>query len=228
MSRFDTAYLLVSDPTDTGVFELHIGLQTTSQMERNYLMGPRGQYVTEVFNAFGILPDIDGPATRRSAFTIDGGAGEWTTTVNFSTGLEDVTWGDGSGGTGPSNVTPRDASGADVKPLSRMNVLELWLTQARTDSENPAFFYFGEWTDGNPSGHTEAGAFNQPLVCAVDRFNVELADPNNDPPSQLSGQIEVKAITPFAAIGVPTELSGSNIGDYSQELSDTMEELQNE
>lgn len=228
MSRFDTAYLLVSDGTDTGTFELNIGLQAQSQMDRNFLMGPRGQYVTEVFNAFGVFPDIDGPATRRAAFTIDGGAGEWTKTISFSTGLEDVTWGDGSGGDGPTNVTPRDASGADVKPLSRMHVLELWLTQARTDSQNPAFLYFGEWTDGTPAEHTDSGAFNQPLVCAVDRFNVSIADPNNDPPSELSGDIELKAITPFADIGVPSELSGSNIGDYATEVENNLEGLKDE
>lgn len=228
MTRFDTAYLEIEDASGTATFEMSIGLQTSGQMERNYIMGPRGQYVTEVYNQLAGLDDIDGTANRRAGFKIDGGAGEFTQSVSFQVGLEDVEWGDGSGGTGPTNVTARDASGADIKALTRKHILEIWVTQSRSDSDYPARLYFGEWTDGSPPGHSESGAFDQPFVGTVDRLTTDLADPNNDPPSELTGSVEVSMVTLFSDIEPPAYFDGSNLGTYSERAADALEDFADE
>lgn len=228
MTRFDTGYLELEDSTGTATFEMRVGLQQSGQMERTYLMGPRGQYVTEIYNQLDITGDVDGVANRRAGFKIDGGAGEFTKQVNFQVGPEDATWGDGSGGTGQANVTARDASGANVSAVSRQDIFELWATQARTDSDTPARFYFGEWTDGTPSGHSEAGAFNQPFVGSLDRFNTDMPDPDGDPPSELRGSFEISMVTLFSDITPPSYLESSNLGTYSERAADALEDMSDE
>lgn len=225
MTRFDTAYLELTDDSGTGVFELNIGLQESGDIEKTFLMGPRGQYITEVFDIVG-LTDVDSTAQRRAGFVIDGGAGTWQQDINFATGLEDVTWGDGSGGDGPSNVTARDASGADVKPLTRKHVLELWIARSRTDSQSFARLYHGEWATGNY--HSEAGAFNQPMPCAITNLQTTMPNPENDPPSELTGTVSLMIITPFSDLEVPGVLANSNVGDYAATAANRLEEFSNE
>lgn len=222
MSRFDTAYLELEDAQGEGVFELNIGLQTQGELDKSFLMGERGQYVTEIINQLDILGEVDSTLDRRAGFWIDGGAGNYSETIQFETGLEDVRWGDGVSDPGPNNVTPRDASGANVKPLTRYQVMALWLARSRTDSANPARLYFGEYATGKH--HAEAGAFNQAMPVAVVNFQPELAEPDNDGPGQFRGTIGVSLLTPFADYDPPDWLTSSNIGSitdhFAQELSD--------
>lgn len=217
MSRFDTAFLEVEDSQGVGVFELSIGLQTAGELDKTYLMGPRGQYIKEIFNLTDELGDLkSGTTDRRAGFWVDGGAGNYSERIQFETGLEDVTWGDGSGGTGPANVTPRDASGADVKPLTRYHVMSLWLARTLTDSRNPARLFFGEWADG--THHAEAGAFNQAMPCAVTNFQPELPD-TSEGPSSFSGTIEVSMLTPFADYDPPAWMANSDIGTFVEQAT---------
>lgn len=225
MSRFDTAFLEVEDTTSTAVFELNIGLSTSGELDKSYLMGPRGQYLSEIFNVTDVLGDIESTQDRRAGFWIDGGAGNYSERIQFETGLEDVTWGDGSGGTGPSNVTPRDASGADVKALSRYHVLSLWLSRTLTDSRNPARLYFGEWADG--THHSESGAFNQAMPCAITNYQPEMPDVS-DSPESFSGMIEVSMLTPFADYSPPSWLEGSNIGTFSAQAAEELDAIPDE
>jgi hypothetical protein len=224
MSRYDTAYLEVEDNTSTAVFELSLGLRTSGELDKNYLMGSRGQYITEIFNVSDSLGEIENDTVdRRAGFWVDGGAGNYSERIEFETGLEDVEWGDGSGGTGPTNVTPRDASGADVKPLTRYHILSLWLARTLTDSRNPARLYFGEWSDG--THHPEAGAFGQAMPCAVTNFQPELPDVNESPTS-FQGVIEVSMLTPFASYDPPAWMADSNVGTFVEQAAKQLSGLQ--
>lgn len=220
MSRYDTAYLELEDASGVGVFEFSIGLQTSGDLDKSFLMGERGQYIKEIFNLTDELGEIDGLIDRRSGFWVDGGAGNYRTTIQFRTGLEDVEWGDGSGGTGPSNVHPRDASGADVKPLSRNQVLGLWLARTLTDSRNPARLYYGEFATGKH--HASAGAFGQAMPCAVTNYQPQMPDPDGEPPSSFSGTIEVAMLTPFASYDPPAWLESSNIGTFAEGAAEAL------
>lgn len=219
MSRYDTAYLEVEDSTSTAVFEFNIGLSTSGELDKSYLMGSRGQYISEINNITDQLGDIDSVQDRRAGFWIDGGAGNYSERIQFESGLEDVQWGDGSGGTGASNVTSRDASGADVKPLTRYHVLTLWLARTLTDSRNPARLYFGEWATGKH--HPEAGAFGQAMPCAVTGFQPELPDVSESPES-FSGTLEVSMLTPFADYDPPAWMENSNIGTFVEQAAEEL------
>lgn len=215
MSRYDTAYLELEDATDTALFEFNIGLRTSGELDKNYLMGPRGQYLSEITNLTDSVGNIDSVVERRSGFWVDGGAGNYSERIEFETGLEDVEWGDGSGGSGQANVTARDASGQGVNPVARYHVLSLWLARTLTDSRNPARLYFGEWTDGSQAEHSSAGAFNQAMPCAVTNFQPEMADSDGEGPSSFRGVIEVSLLTPFADYTPPSWLENSAIGSFS-------------
>ena len=220
MSRYDTAYLEVEDNTSTAVFELSLGLRTSGELDKNYLMGNRGQYITEIFNVTDELGEIENDTVdRRAGFWVDGGAGNYSERIEFETGLEDVRWGDGGGGTGPSNVTPRDASGADVKPLTRYHILSLWLARTLTDSRNPARLYFGEWADG--THHPSSGAFNQAMPCAITNYQPELPDVNESPTS-FQGVIEVSMLTPFASYDPPAWMADSNVGTFIDQAAEQL------
>lgn len=226
MSRFDTAYLEVEEGDGTtGVFEFSTGLKTSGELDKNYLMGSRGQYIQEIWDQSDALGEIDARAERRAGFWIDGGAGNYSQRVEFETGLDDVEWGDGSGGTGPDNVTARDASGSGVKPQSRKNVLELWLAKTLTDSRNPARFYYGEWTDGNQAEHSEPGAFNQPFPCAVTNFQPELNDVT-DSPSFMRGVIELSLLVPFGSYDPPSWMADSNVGTFIDHVGEQLGVIQ--
>lgn len=222
MSRYDTAYLELEDNQGVGVFEFNLGLKTSGELDKNYLMGDRGQYITEIFNVSDEIGDIDANTTdRRAGFWVDGGAGNYSERLEFETGLEPVEWGDGSGGTGQSNVTPRDASGQGVKPLARYQVLSLWLARTLTDSRNPARLYFGEWATGKH--HPEAGAFNQAMPCAVTNFQPEMPDTSGgESPSTMRGVIELSMVTPFADYNPPDWMADSNVGTFVDQAAEEL------
>ena len=227
MTRFDTAYLELQDSTSTATFEFNIGYRSSGEVDKNFLMGPRGQYVTEVYNQIDVLGDVDDiSANRRAAFQIDGGAGEWTQQLEFSTALEDVQWGDGDGGTGPTNVTARDASGSDIKAQTRKDILELWVARSRTDSQSPAYLYTGEWATGKY--HSEAGAFNQPMTVSVTNVTTDLPDPNDGDQVSLTGTIQLRMLTLFKDLTPPSILEDSNIGTYSADAAASLEDVPDE
>jgi hypothetical protein len=213
MSRYDTAFLEVEDSTDTAVFELSLGLRTSGELDKNYLMGSRGQYIQEIWDQSDALGEIDALAERRAGFWIDGGAGNYSERIEFEAGTEgeSIQWGDGSGGDGQSNVTPRDASGAGVKPLTRYHIMSLWLARTLTDSRNPARLYFGEWADG--TYHPEPGAFGQAMPCAITNFQPEMPDVNESPTS-FQGVIEVSLLVPFGDYEPPDWMADSNVGTF--------------
>jgi len=222
---FETAYLVVEDATTTAEFELEIGLEHTSELTKSYLMGERGQYIREIVNKTPLNDSgvDENTFERRKGYWIDGGAGNWQQTLGFETGLEDVTWGDGSGGTGPGNVTETDASGADVKPLSRYQVFEFWMAQTLTDSNTPARLYVGEWSDGTYAA--EAGAYNRPMTVAVVDHTV--TNPVDESGS-LEGSITVALIAPWPTGGIPDWLSGDSITDFVSEVSDALDLIPDE
>lgn len=227
MTRFNYAYLDLEDSQGVATFEMQVGFTTQGETEKRFLMGDEGfgQYVTEIFNQLDVLGEVDSTVDRRAGFYLDGGAGMITESLNFKTGLDDVTWGDGSGGTGEANVTPRDASGPGIKAATRKHIFDLWVARSLTDSRNPARLYFGEWTDGSKAQHSEAGAFNQPMPCAVKRVTTNLPDPNDDDKVSLEGTIELSMLTPFADYDPPSWLESSNIGTFAEHVATELEEV---
>lgn len=223
MSRFDTAYLDVEDDTSTATFEFSIGLNTNGDLDKNYLMGSRGQYIQEIWDQSDALGEIDALAERRAGFWIDGGAGNYSETVEFEAGMEaeSIQWGDGTGGEGQDNVTPRDASGPGVKPLTRYHVMSLWLSRTLTDSRNPARFYFGEWTDGSKSGHSESGAFNQPFPCAVTNLQPNLPDAGEST-AYFEGTLELSLLVPFGDYEPPSWMADSNVGTFLEHVGEQL------
>jgi len=195
MTLSDKAYLRIDDGSGTtATFELQIGFEETTDIDKSYVLGNRGQYIRQVFDTDVTPLSNLAQGQRRTGYYIDGGAGVWQPTLQFRTGLEDVEWGDGSGGTGPSNVVRRDASGADVKPISRKHVMEWWLARTRTDSFGQARLYWGEWTDGSIDG--DAGAFNQPMPVAI--LSAVLSSPGVESgKTELDGTLELVHISLF-------------------------------
>lgn len=185
MTLTDTAYLRIDDGTGaTATFEFADGLEETSETEKSFIMAERGQYITEIANNAVDNLAINDISTRRRGFWIDGGAGTITHTYNFETGLEDVTWGDGTGGTGDANVTETDASGAGVHPLSRKQILDYWVQRTRTDSGAQARLHWGEWTN---TDFGDAGVYGQPMPVAI--LSLTTNSPEVDEPSSMTGSI---------------------------------------
>jgi len=171
MTLTQTAYLTIDDGTSTGVFELNIGLEETAEINKTFILSNRGQYVQEIYEQ---IVDNTSVATenRRRGYHIDGGAGEWSHTLVFRTGLEDVTWGDGSAD------DTRDASGADVDALTRKQVLEDWIARTRTDSFGQAKLYWGEWADGTYAD--SAGAFGRPMNIVIREASLSSPEVDQD------------------------------------------------
>ena len=219
MTLANYAYLVVEDSTGEAVFEFHADLAHTSDLEKSFIMAERGQYIREVFNQAPVVGDIGDTQDRRAGFFIDGGAGSWGETIEFAADKgENVRWGDGSGGTGPDNVTAKDATGANVSGITRSNVFELWMARTITDSRNPGRLHFGEWTDGR-FPESDAGAMGQPMPVAVMNHNVST---DTDDPGRLSGSVDVQHISLFADADPPDWLSQSSIGGFVQGAAEAL------
>lgn len=194
MPLYTEAYLTIDDGESEGVFQLKLNLEESAELVKRFIMSSRGQYLEEAYEQLPIDIGDDPIGTRRRGYTLDGGAGEMSHTVGFQTGLEDVQWGDGSGGTGPENTTIRDASGEGVHPLTRKQVLEEWIARARTDSGGQARFYFGEWSTGRFAD--SAGVFNEPMFVAVREHNLSAPELEQDINS-MEGTITLERVALF-------------------------------
>lgn len=198
----NTAYLVISSPalgSADGVFEFRHDLEVESQLEKNYLVGNFGTAIQEA--ARYVPSEIPGSQKgtvpeRRQGFSVDAGGGTWGGTLTFSTGLEDVRWGDGSGGTGEANVTETDASGADVHPLTRLQVLQYWLANTLSDSRGRVRIHIGEYTDGSFDDYRDgakvtvgAGVYGYPIPVAI--MSCEPRSPEDDP-SSITGTVQFR------------------------------------
>jgi len=168
-----------SGATRTGVFELKEDLETTTEITRKYLLSNRGQYLREAYDIGSDFQDAlpGGDLTNRRGYHVDGGAGAFVVNLSATGGDRDLSWGDGS--TDPddqSDVSRYDATGAD--PLAQQQILEWYVSQAKTGSLGQARLYWGEWSDGTHASST--GAFGKPLVVALNELTT------SDPPDDAS------------------------------------------
>jgi hypothetical protein len=197
----NTAYLVISSDaigSGDGVFEIRHDLEVESQLDKSYLVGNFGTLIQE---AARYVPDqvpiaSDTVPERRQGYSVDAGGGTWGGTLTFTTGLEDVRWGDGSGGTGAGNETKTDASGEGVHPLTRLQVLQYWAANTLTDSRGQARIHVGEWTDGSLQDYrdgervsVDAGVYGRPIPVAI--VNVEPRR-QQDEPSNMTGTIQYR------------------------------------
>jgi hypothetical protein len=197
----NTAYLVISSDaigSGDGVFELRHDLEIESQLEKSYLVGNFGTAIQE---AARYVPDkvplaSDTVPERRQGYSVDAGGGTWGGTLTFTTGLEDVQWGDGSGGTGVGNETPTDASGAGVHPLTRLQVLQYWAANTLSDSRGQARIHIGEWTDGSFQDYrdgervdVDAGLYGRPVPVAITAVEPRSQE---DEPSNMTGTIQYR------------------------------------
>lgn len=198
MTLTNEAYLeLEAGDGTVALFEFSDGLEFSGSIERNFAIGPRGQAIREIDR---FIQEFDlglSDSPRRTAYWYDGGGGTWTEEVSFeaSTG-EDLLWGDRESPTAPANVTRTDASGADVNPISRYQVMENWLARVRTDSFGYARLHWGEYTDGSVGG-VSAGAFESAMPIAIQNSELQRG---TDDPSAMSGTLTVAhvAVFPFS------------------------------
>lgn len=223
----NTAYLVISSPSlgeADGVFELRHDLEVESQLEKSYLVGNFGtaiqeaaRYVPEEVPGFqDTIPE------RRQGYSVDAGGGTWGGSLTFTTGLEDATWGDGSGGEGETNVTTTDASGSGVHPLTRLQVLQYWLANTLTDSRGQARIHIGEWTDGSfddyrDGSHVDvsAGAYGRPIPVAV--LGCEPRSPP-DEPSNIAATLQYRRTQIVDGVL-------EDIADWVSGLDDTAEDI---
>lgn len=223
MTLANTAYVqLERGDGEVGTFEFHVGLEVTRELTKSFVMGDRGQYLREIVSADFTPTDID-VEQRRAGYWLDGGGGSRPITIPFESGLEerDLTWGDGSGGTGSANVTKWDASGSGIERVRRADILEQWLANTRTDSLLPGRLHYGEWTDGSLDDYqgkdagyvdVDAGVFEQPRPVAVTESN--LSDPLEFG-DRVEGSITVQHIAPLP----------EGMQDWMTNTLDTLEEL---
>jgi hypothetical protein len=199
------AYLEIEGASDTATFELNIGLTNSSDITKSYLMGKRGQYLREVVNQTPNTGSFD--EGRRTGFWIDGGAGNWEESFQFKPGPEDVQWGDGSGGDGQSNVTKTDASGSNVKAITRKQVLDYWVAKSKSDSNGDTRIHWGEWTDGSianiSSASIDAGVFGQAMPIAIQQHQISLADPDQNEVGIIEGNMTVAHVDLWGGDGAP-------------------------
>lgn len=211
MTLTDTAYLKIDDGDGTtATFEFGHGLEISTDIDKSYLMGERGQYLKQIYPEDLGANGIQNVGQRRMGYWIDGGAGNWDLQLSFETGLEDVTWGDGG------NDDATDASGSGVHAVRRKDVLAYWLTRTRTDSFGQARLHHGEWTDGTVAG-SSGGAYNQPMPVAVRDATLDTPEIDSDV-NTMSGTITMNHVALFPTDAIPDWVSDP-IQTIREELS---------
>ena len=119
--------------------------------------------------------------------------------------VEDVQWGDGSGGTGPENVTELDASGEDVTAISRLQVLQHTLAKTKSDSTGSTSLHYGEWTNGDVPhiSSFDSGAFGEPMPVAVRDTDLSAPDPESGDQTSLEGTIQLAHVALWGSGDAP-------------------------
>lgn len=179
---------------DGVVGEFHLpGAEETNDLDRQMLIGNRGQVISEILDVIPLLP---GGGADAEGINIDAGQGQDTIRLEFDNGNErdydpPLQWGDGSTGT-----SPNDATGAH--PQTKKQVLQHWARKSRTDSLNPARLHIGEWTDGRFGA---PGIFGEPIECIIINVNTSW---ENDNPSHFDGTVELMRTSSFPDI--PTDV----------------------
>ncbi|OYR53600.1 hypothetical protein DJ73_07260 [Halorubrum sp. Ea1] len=216
MPLHSKAVLEVSAFDRTGVFELKGDLEPNRELTHDYLVGGRGQVLSELYaqasnlDPTDILPDAD--LDRRAGFHLDAGAGrnQFNYTATVGRGDDDLRWGDGSSSAG--EATAYDAAG-DVPPETKRDVLYRWLSEARTDSGGQLLLYTGEWSDGTYAA--EAGVYNEPVPVAL--LSVRTEKPI-DEPSVVSYTFEFEKTTLVPDVD-------EAIDDFTEAASDAVDQL---
>jgi hypothetical protein len=192
MVQFDRVVLVVEDGDRTGVFELRNSLSPSEEGRRNFILGGRGGAINELLAAL----DEDDELNSRESFFLDGGTGtkEKTFTCRLIGGdgdHEPLQMGDGSSDPNdPDDVTEWDATGAG-HPMTQWQILDHWLSEARTDSENPAELHWGEWSDGS---YVDEGVYGEPIDVVVQEWPVRRGE---DEPSDAEVTITAQSASAF-------------------------------
>ena len=210
--------VLVVDALDrTAEFHMREIDSNVEEINRSFLLSERGQYLTEAVD-FGadLIPDdlLESDPGRRKGYHLDCGAGSRQLTLEFGYAVEeDGQWGDGSGGTGPENVTIHDATGAH--PQSAKDVFANYMAQGRSDSGGQTCLHIGEWTDGSFSD--EEGVFGEPLTVAV---NSARAERSGTDPSAFSGTLEMTVTETYPDITGLIEDFEEGLNQLGEDLRD--------
>lgn len=193
MALYNSAWLVVEedpriDNNRTAAFELRNVEESQSTQEPNYIMGGRGQFINQIQTFFGDEESFGVETTnirKRAGYWLDGGAGMWGVTVNFHVSASSVplVWGDERSGTGQSNVTKYDASGSEVRNITRRQVLDYWLAQTRSDSFANTRIHIGEYTDGSYPDYRGGekvsvgqGVYDAPIPVAVESTSLSTSE----------------------------------------------------
>lgn len=223
MSLRSKAYLEIIEPNATNAtFELARDLEIDSGVDKKYVMAERGQYLREIWSQLADVEEFS--EERRTGFYIDGGAGVWSLTLSFLSGEENVQWGDGSGGSGTSNITEKDATGADVSAIVRQQVMQYWIARTRSDSSGLTVLHWGEWTDGNIAhiSGVSAGAYNQPMPLAIQNTQFTGPETSGQDVASFSGTIEADHVDIWGGENAPAwadDASGA-ISRIAEEMPD--------
>lgn len=217
MTLTDRAVLEVSAFDRTGAFELRGDYAPTRELTHDYLVGGRGQVVSELYaqasdvDPTDILPDAD--FARRAGFFLDAGAGRnaFTLTAEVGVGDGDLLWGDGSSSADEANAY--DAEG-DVSPVTKRDVLLQWLAEGRSDSGGQLRLHIGEWCDATYAD--EAGVFGEPIPVALLNVRAERA-PDDASVVTYTFEFERVAVVPDAVDALTEDLT-----DAAQEAVDTV------
>jgi len=206
MPLTNKAYLVLDNTSqfgDEGVFEL-TGVEVTEELDREMLLGNRGQVITGISDVVPILPEF---GSDGSGINIDGGAGRDVITIEA-----EITKPEGGINSGPTwgaqnSGLPANAQGRH--PVTQAQVLKNWARTTKTDSFRAGKLHWGEWTDGRFDD--ELGAFGEPIPVVVQ--SVRLTHPRDDP-SASTASIEV-----LRTSEVPdTDDLRDDIGDFFDDL----------
>lgn len=165
----------------TGEFHM-LHPSETGELNREYLMGDRGQMIRE---AIDILEDDAG---GQEGWSLDVGQGQDQIQLQFEAGHDPdphdgipLQWGDGSSG-----IDRWDATGAH--PQTMMQVFRWWCRHARADSfRSQALLHWGEWTDGSIDG--VEGIFGEPIPVKINSVRLERG---TDAPSSFTPTVEME------------------------------------
>ena len=195
MVQYDRAVLVVEHDDRTGKFELRNSLEPRGESRRNFVLGGRGGLINEIIARTTEDNSGGDGVDSREQFFLDGGSGtrEKTLTAELvgGTGGETLQMGDGSSNPDDvSDITKWDATNSHE--LAQWQVLDHFLSEARTDSDNPATLHWGLYSDGS---EIDDGVY-APLDVVVLEWNVERG---RDEPSTARVTITMQSAASFEA-----------------------------